>query len=93
MKFKKFKAGIITLIGLAVINTVAATDYSSMTTEELMDLRYQASELSAEDRESLRSEMRGRIQTMTDDERASFQSMRGQGSGSGGGKQHRYGKR
>ena len=43
MKFKKFKAGIITLIGLAVINTVAATDYSSMTTEELMDLRYQAS--------------------------------------------------
>ena len=90
MKQKKYSIGIIALSGLGVINTAIAADYSSMSTEELMDMRSQAREMSTEDQNSYRSEMRSRVQSMTDDERSSFQQSRGQGSGAGSGNQNRY---
>ena len=93
MKQNKYRSGIIALIGLGVINVAFAADYSSMSTDELMEIRSQAGSMSSEDRDSFRSEMQSRAQTMSDEERASFKQMRGQGSGNGSGKQHRYGKR
>lgn len=91
MNHKNFSKGIIALIVPGVINVAVATDYSSISTEELMDMRSQARDMTREDREIFRSEMQGRVASMSDDERASFQQMRGQGSG--GGKQNRYSKR
>ncbi len=91
MNHKNFSRGLIALIGIGVINVAVATDYSSMSTEELMDMRSQARDMTTQDRDIFRSEMRGRVESMSDDERASFQQMRGQGSGAG--KQHRYGNK
>ncbi len=85
MKQKKYRNTIIALIGLGVINVAVAADYSSMSTEELMDMRSQSRDMSTEDRDSYRTEMRSRAQSMSDDERSSFQQSRGQGSGGGGG--------
>ena len=92
MKQKKFRNGIIALIGLGVFNVAVAADYSTMSTEELMDMRSQSRDMSTQDRDSYRTEMRSRTQTMSDDERSSFQQMRGQGSGGGSGSQNRYGQ-
>ena len=92
MKQKKYRNTIIALIGLGVINVAVAADYSSMSTEELMDMRSQSRDMSTEDRDSYRSEMRSRVQSMSDDERSSFQQSRGQGSGGGSGSQNRYGQ-
>ena len=95
MKQKYYRNGIIAIIGLGVINVAIAADYSDMSTEELVEMRSQAREMSTEDRDSYRSEMRSRMQSMSDEERANYQQMRaqgGQGSGDGGGKQHRYGQ-
>jgi len=92
MKQNKYRVAIVTLIGLGVINVAVATDYSSLSTDELMDMRSDVRELSTEDRDIFRTEMQVRVQSMSDDERASFRLSRGQGSGKGGGKQHRYGK-
>ena len=73
MKQKKYRNTIIALIGLGVINVAVAADYSDMSTEQLMDMRSQARDMSMEDRDSYRSEMRSRVQSMSDDERSSFQ--------------------
>lgn len=89
MKHKKYLNGMIALIGLGVINVAIATDYSAMTTEELMEMRSQSSDMSTEDRDSYRSEMSSRVQSMSDDERLSFQQTRGQSSSSGNGSQNR----
>jgi len=92
MKQKKYRNAIIAFIGLGVINVAVAADYSSMTTEELTDMRSQARDMSVDDRDSYRSEMQSRVQSMSDDERSSFQQMSGQGSGGGSGSQNRYGQ-
>ena len=92
MKQKKYRIGIIALIGLGVINAAVAADYSSVSTEELMNMRSQTRDMSTQDRDSYRSEMRSRAQSMSDDERSSFQQMGGQGSGGGSGSQNRYGQ-
>ena len=92
MKQKKYRIGIIALIGLGVINAAVAADYSSMSTEELMNMRSQTRDMSTQDRDSYRSEMRSRAQSMSNEERSSFQQMRGQGSGGGSGSQNRYGQ-
>ncbi|MDA3869707.1 MAG: hypothetical protein PF589_07130 [Gammaproteobacteria bacterium] len=92
MKQKKYRIGIIALIGLGVINTAVAADYSSMSTEELMNMRSQTRELSSEDQNSYRTEMRNRVQSMSDDERSSFQQMGGQDSADGSSSQNRYGQ-
>ena len=84
MKQKNYRNGIIALIGLGVINVAVAADYSSMSTEEMTQMRSQVRDMSAEDQNSYRNEMRSRVQSMSTDERASFQQMNRQGSGSGG---------
>ena len=83
MKQKNYRNGIIALIGLGVINVAIAADYSSMSTEELTQMRSQVREMSVEDQNSYRNEMRSRVQSMSTDERASFQQMNRQGSGGG----------
>ncbi|MBE9559640.1 MAG: hypothetical protein IMF15_02565 [Proteobacteria bacterium] len=93
MKQKKYTIGFIALMSLGMVNVAVATDYSSMSTEELMDMRSEVRDMSTDDRDIFRTEMSGRVQSMSDDERASFKQSRGQGSGNGGGKQYRYGKR
>jgi len=85
MKQKKYRNGIIALIGLGVINVAVAADYSSLSTEDLMDMRSQTRDMSTEDQNSYRTEMRSRAQSMSDDERSSFQQSRGQNSGGGSG--------
>lgn len=92
MKQKKYSSGIIAVIGLGVINVAVAADYSTMSTEEMVNMRSQVREMSTEDQNSFRTEMHSRSQTMSEDERASFQQMRGQGSGGGSGSQNRYGQ-
>jgi hypothetical protein len=92
MKQKKYRNGIIAFIALGVINVAVAADYSNLSTEEFMDLRSQTRDMSTEDRDSYRTEMRSRAQSMSDDERSSFQQSRGQGSGGGSGSMNRYGQ-
>ncbi len=92
MKQKNYRNGIIALIGFGVTNVAVAADYSSMSTEELMNMRSQTRDMSTQNRDSYRSEMRSRVQSMSDDERSSFQQSRGQGSGGGSGSQNRYGQ-
>ncbi len=89
MKQKNYRNGIIALIGFGVINVAVAADYSSMSTEELVEMRSQVRETTTEDRDSYRSEMRNRTQSMSEEERANYQQRSGQGSGDGAGKQNR----
>jgi len=102
MKQKYYRNGIIALMSLAVINVATAADYSSMSTEELLQMRSQVRDMSSEDRNSFRNEMRSRVQSMSAEERASFQqanrqagmgSGKGSGQGSGGGYGSGYGSR
>ena len=83
MKQKNYRNGIIALIGLGVINVAVAADYSSMSTEEFAQTRSQVRDMSAEDQNNYRNEMRNRVQSMSTDERTSFQQMNRQSSGSG----------
>jgi len=102
MKQKYYRNGIIALMGLAVINVATAADYSSMSTEEMMQMRSQVRDMSSEDRNSFRNEMRSRVQAMSAEERASFQQVnrqagmgsgKGSGQGTGGGYGSGYGSR
>ncbi len=93
MKLKNYRSGIIALVGLATINVANATDYSNMPTEQLLEMRSQARDMTTEDRDSYRNEMRIRSQSMTEDQKAELQQMRNQnrqGSGDGNGNQYRY---
>jgi|GEM_PF-3408808 len=72
------------LISIAVAGVMATTDFSQLTTEELINLRGQ---VAPEDREAFRAEMQSRVATMTAEERATLQAsrqikgnMRGQGA-------------
>ena len=80
----------IILISCLIAASVFATDYSNMSTEEMMNLR---GSVPSEDRDAFRSEMRSRVQNMSDDERSSFMQNRPQGQGSrdGSGSQMRRG--
>lgn len=97
MKHKKITSGIIALISLAVMNVAIAADYSSMSTEELVQMRSQIRDMSDEERNSFRNEMRSRVQSMSAEERARFQqanrqnSAKGSGAGYGGGNGLRQG--
>ncbi len=88
------KKTILTL-GLMTITTLCATDFSTMSMEELNAMR---GSVSVEERDAFRAEMQNRLQTMTPEERQQYISERkkqsngkGQGSmqrlrdGSGGG--------
>ncbi len=61
-----------------------AADFTGYTTEELLQMR-QENQISPEDREAFRSELRSRMQAMTPEERSSMQQEYGFGRGSGQG--------
>jgi len=70
----------IILASCLVVVSVFATDYSNMSTDEMMNLR---GSIPAEDRDAFRSEMQNRVSNMSDDERSSFRESRGQRQGQG----------
>lgn len=89
------------------INMALADDYSSLTTEQMLELRSQVRELSPEERNSYRTEMQNRMQSMSSEERALFRetnqlggqqdgtgkmNRHGQGNSSGSGSMNRYGQ-
>ena len=101
----KTVAGIMVLSAGSV--SVQAADYADLSNDELVQQRSQVRELAPEDRESYRTEMQSRMQSMSSDERTLFRDMNnmggqgngsgqmnryGQGSGDGSGKKHRYGQ-
>jgi len=71
MKTKNKKlAGIFILgLGLLAAPALAATDYSSMSNEELAAMRGTMRDVSQEDRDAFRSEWQSRVQNMTQEER------------------------
>jgi hypothetical protein len=90
-KYLKTVAGIM-LFSAGTISAEAA-DYAGFSNEELVQQRSQVRQLAPEDRESYRTEMQSRMQSMSSDERALFRetnNMGGQGDGSG--KMNRYGR-
>jgi len=87
--------------------SVEAADYSDLSIDELVQQRSYIRELAPEDRESYRTEMQSRMQSMSSDERTQFREMNnmggqgdgggkmnrnGQGGGNGSGNKHRYGQ-
>ncbi|MEN8107961.1 MAG: hypothetical protein ABFS22_08135 [Pseudomonadota bacterium] len=101
----KTVAGIMVLTAGSI--SAEAADYSDFSNEELVQQRSQVRELAPEDRESYRTEMQSRMQSMSSNERALFREMNnmggqgdgsgktnryGQGSGNGSGNMHRYGQ-
>ena len=87
----KTVAGIMVLAAGSI--SVEAADYADLSIDELVQQRSQVRELAPEDRESYRTEMQSRMQSMSSDERALFRetnNMGGQGDGSG--KMNRYGQ-
>ena len=87
----KTVAGIMVLAAGSI--SVEAADYSDLNIDELVQQRSQVRELAPEDRESYRTEMQSRMQSMSSDERALFRetnNMGGQGDGSG--QMNRYGQ-
>ncbi len=81
MKLKYYRKVIIALIGLGVTHVATATDYSSLSTDELIQMRSQMRDLPAQEQASFRNEMRSRVQAMSSEERSSFQQKNRQGSG------------
>jgi hypothetical protein len=87
----KTVAGIMVLSAGSV--SVQAADYSDFSNEELVQQRSQVRELAPEDRDSYRTEMQGRMQSMSSDERALFRDMNNMGGqGDGSGQMNRYGQ-
>jgi len=87
----KTVAGIMILAAGSI--SVEAADYADLSIDELVQQRSRVRELAPEDRESYRTEMQSRMQSMSSDERAQFRetnNMGGQGEGSG--KMNRYGQ-
>jgi len=87
----KTVAGIMVLAAGSI--SVEAADYADLSIDELVQQRSRVRELAPEDRESYRTEMQSRMQSMSSDERAQFRetnNMGGQGEGSG--KMNRYGQ-
>jgi hypothetical protein len=87
----KTVAGILVLTAGSI--SAEAADYADLSIDELVQQRSQVRELAPEDRESFRTEMQSRMQSMSSDERTLFRetnNMGGQGNGSG--KMNRYGQ-
>ena len=89
------------------ISMAVAEDYSTLTTEQMLELRSQARDLAPEERDSFRTEMKSRMQSMSSEERALFRetnqlggqqdgtgkmNRHGQGNSSGSGSMNRYGQ-
>ena len=85
------KTGRNVFIALIITNSFGAAmaaDYSTLSTEEMMNMRSQIIQMSSEERDSFRTEMRTRMSSMTVEERSQFRQKRGHGDGSG--QQHQY---
>ena len=84
-------AGIMVLAAGSI--SVEAADYADLSIDELVQQRSQVRELAPEDRESYRTEMQSRMQSMSSDERTQFREMNNMGGqGDGSGKMNRYGQ-
>ena len=87
----KTVAGIMVLAAGSI--SVEAADYADLSIDELVQQRSLVRELAPEDRESYRTEMQSRMQSMSSDERALFREMNNMGGqGDGSGKMNRYGQ-
>ncbi len=87
-----------TLIATALLGAIAfagntaaqdATDFSTLSNEQLTQLRSEVRNMSAEDQARFRTEMQGRAQNMTPEERtqAGIGPVNGNGTGNGNGQQ------
>lgn len=75
------------------IGVASAVDYTDLSNDELVQMRTEARELAPEDRESYRTEMQSRMQSMDSEERSLFRQMNEMGGqGEGSGKMNRYGQ-
>jgi hypothetical protein len=83
MKLKINRNLIMGLLAAGVFTSTFAADYTTMTTEEMVNMRSQVRSMSSEEREGFRNEMRTRMKSMSAEERSQFQQMRGQGQGGG----------
>jgi hypothetical protein len=73
--------------------SVEAADYTDTSNEELVQMRSQVREMAPEDRESYRTEMQTRTQSMSGDEKALYRRLNESGGqGKGAGKMNRYGQ-
>ena len=87
----KTVAGIMVLSAGSV--SVQAADYSDFSNEELVQQRSQVRELAPEDRDSYRTEMQSRMQSMSSDERTLFRDLNNMDrQGNGSGQMNRYGQ-
>jgi hypothetical protein len=88
----KTVAGVLALT-TGSISWVEAADYENIGNDELVQMRSQARQMAPEDRESYRTEMQTRMQSMSRDERALYRDMnKTGGQGDGAGKMSRYGQ-
>ena len=88
----KTVAGVLALTA-GSISWVEAADYENLSNDELVQMRSQAREMGPEDRESYRTEMQTRMQSMSSDERALYREMnKTGGQGDGARKMNRYGQ-
>ncbi len=76
----------VAVLALGIAGGAYATDFSSYTTDELLEMR---GTVAVEDRDAFRSELQDRLQSMTPEERAAYDIGRNGGTGSGLGIQDR----
>ena len=65
-----------------VASTLLASDYSSMTLDEMLTQR---GNIAVEDRDAFKSEMQNKMKDLTPEQRAELRGSKGQGKGSRGG--------
>lgn len=68
------------------VEHAVAVDYSTLSNEEMIEMRRQAQTLSAEDHAQFRNEMRSRVSAMSEEERSLMREMNMNRQGSGSGK-------
>lgn len=93
MKHNLNRTALVMVLTALSTGVATAADYTQLSNEELVQMRSQARELSDEDRAVYRSEMQGRMESMSSEERNQFRqdnAMGGQGNGEGN--RNRYGQ-
>lgn len=86
-EFKKIIGTTIFGLGLGLLLTIpaGATDYQAYSLEELNAMRGNMATASTEDRDSFKSARQEKMQSLSPDERLSYQTDNGKGSGTGNG--------
>ncbi len=82
---KKIVATTIVGLGLLLAIPVGATDYQSYSLEDLNAMQGNMATASSEEREAFRSARQEKMQSLSPDERLSYQANNGKGSGNGNG--------